>query len=114
MDDRTILWNRRFLEFFREHEGHVQRGEPYADNLRRSTAAGCHLRNCRTWNATSPKASSGIGRHRAQLEPFDFDHGGFRLRASFGFRQVDGDLSGGLACAAQCVCGRNVVSTSDP
>ena len=34
-EDRTLLWNRTFLEFFPEHDGHVFVGEPYRENLRR-------------------------------------------------------------------------------
>jgi PAS domain-containing protein len=32
-DDRTVLWNSAFLEFFPEHLGHVHFGEPYSENL---------------------------------------------------------------------------------
>ena len=38
-EDRTLLWNRTFLRFFPEHDGHVHVGEPYARNLERFYAA---------------------------------------------------------------------------
>ena len=34
-EDRTVLWNRTFIEFFPEHDGQVFVGEPYRENLRR-------------------------------------------------------------------------------
>ncbi|RYF35711.1 MAG: PAS domain-containing protein, partial [Comamonadaceae bacterium] len=33
--NRTLLWNRAFLQMFPEHAGHIHVGEPVADNLRR-------------------------------------------------------------------------------
>ncbi len=78
-DDRALLWNPRFLEFFPEHDGRVHTGEHYADNLRR-------FYRCRLSEAEMPQlehyVEEGIARHREQLQPFDFDHRGFRVRAS--------------------------------
>lgn len=37
--DCTRCWNRTFLRYFPEHEGHVHAGEPYADYLRRFYAS---------------------------------------------------------------------------
>jgi PAS domain-containing protein len=34
-EDRTLLWNDTFLQFFPEHAGHVYPGEHYRENLRR-------------------------------------------------------------------------------
>ncbi len=77
--DKTLVWNQRFLDFFPEHDGHVRQGEPYADNLRR-------FYRCRLTPEEMPNlerhVAEGVARHRAQSQPFDFDHRGVRLRAS--------------------------------
>jgi diguanylate cyclase (GGDEF)-like protein len=77
--DRAVLWNAQFLDFFPEHEGHIHLGEHYADNLRR-------FYRCRLSDAELPELEhyvrEGVARHHAQLLPFDFDHRGFRVRAS--------------------------------
>lgn len=78
-EHRTLLWNRQFLEFFPEHDGHVHEGEPYAANLRR-------FYHSRLQQEDLPSleryVAEGIERHRVQLRPFDFDHRNYRLRAS--------------------------------
>lgn len=78
-EDRTLLWNRTFLRFFPEHDGHVHVGEPYARNLERFYAA----------RLTGPErdrlpefVASGIARHRSQMRPFSFEHRGRRLLVS--------------------------------
>ena len=78
-EDRTLLWNRTFLRFFPEHDGHVHVGEPYARNLERFYAA----------RLTGPErdrlsefVAAGIARHRAQTRPFSFEHRGRRLLVS--------------------------------
>ncbi|MCK8786353.1 EAL domain-containing protein [Roseomonas sp. NAR14] len=78
-DDRTVLWNRTFLELFPEHRNHVREGEPYADNLRRFYAArlqGQEREHLERYVA------DGVARHRAQLRPFVFEHRGRRLHAA--------------------------------
>ena len=77
--DRTLVWNQRFLDFFPEHDGHVWQGEPYADNLRRFYR--CRLTPEEMLNLECYVAE-GVARHRTQLQPFDFDHRGARIRAS--------------------------------
>jgi diguanylate cyclase (GGDEF)-like protein len=78
-DDRTLLWNRTFLEFFPEHDGHVFVGEPYRDNLRRYYRA-------RLSAEEVPKieryVEQGVARHQAQTRPFAFAHRGRYLRVS--------------------------------
>jgi len=37
--DRTLYWNRTFLNIFPEHHGHVHVGEPYRENLHRFYSA---------------------------------------------------------------------------
>ncbi|MFL1462812.1 ATP-binding protein [Roseococcus sp. DSY-14] len=78
-DDRTLLWNRSFLAFFPEHDGHVHAGEPYAENLRRFYAA----RLGETDAATVEQCiAEGIQRHRTQAQPFAFEHHGRWLRVA--------------------------------
>jgi diguanylate cyclase (GGDEF)-like protein/PAS domain S-box-containing protein len=77
--DRVLAWNDTFLEFFPEHAGHVEVGEPYADNLRRfytvrlSADELPHLHRY---------VREGLERHRTQRRPYEFDHRGYRLRVS--------------------------------
>ncbi|SIQ33907.1 sensor domain-containing diguanylate cyclase [Bosea sp. TND4EK4] len=76
---RAVSWNSAFLRFFPEHEGHIRVGEAYADNLRRFYAAGLEpgelpdIERC---------IAEGVARHLNQTQPFEFLHGGRRLRAS--------------------------------
>jgi diguanylate cyclase (GGDEF)-like protein len=78
-DDRTVLWNRTFIEFFPEHEGQVTVGEPYHENLRRYYRARLDAQEM-------PKieryVEEGVARHRAQSRPFAFAHRGRYLRVS--------------------------------
>lgn len=78
-EDRAVGWNRTFLQFFPEHDGHIHRGEPYADNLRRfygmrltSDEAG-DIERC---------IAEGVARHQSQTQPFEFLHRGRHLRVS--------------------------------
>ncbi|HEX6720687.1 MAG TPA: PAS-domain containing protein [Burkholderiaceae bacterium] len=78
-EDRTALWNRTFLEFFPEHDGHVFAGEPYRENLRR------HYR-VRLGEQELPSlerhVDEALARHRAQSRPFALAHRGRYLRVS--------------------------------
>jgi diguanylate cyclase (GGDEF)-like protein len=78
-EDRTVLWNRTFLEFFPEHEGHLFVGEPYRENLRRFYQA-------RLGDDDMPRlerfVEEAVARHRAQARPFAFAHRGRYLRVS--------------------------------
>ncbi len=67
----TVSWNREFLRLFPEHEGYLRSGEPYAENLRRFYRARLdpvELPNIEAYVA------DGVGRHRRQVEPFEFLH----------------------------------------
>lgn len=78
-EDRALAWNRSFLVFFPEHQGHVRAGEPYADNLRRfygARLAGDELAMIERYIA------EGLARHRTQRRPYEFEHRGRRLRVS--------------------------------
>jgi PAS domain S-box-containing protein len=79
LEDRAILWNRTFLQFFPEHAGHITEGEHYADNLRRFYRA-------RLDPSELPDlerhVQAGIARHQAQLRPFEFEHAGRRIQVS--------------------------------
>ncbi|MFC7476394.1 ATP-binding protein [Dankookia sp. GCM10030260] len=77
--DRTLLWNRSFLRLFPEHAGHVAVGEPYAANLRRFYGA--------RLPAAEPGMidrciAEGVARHRAQTQPFIFEHRGQWVRVA--------------------------------
>ncbi len=72
-EDRCLLWNRTFLQFFPEHEGEVFVGEPYSENLRRFYGARLkeHERD-----QLERFVLEGIQRHRGQMRPFVFEHRG--------------------------------------
>ncbi len=76
-DDRTLLWNRSFLRFFPEHDGHVHVGEPYRENLRRFYVERLgpdeigSIERC---------IDEGVARHRSQDRAFGFQHHGRALR----------------------------------
>lgn len=77
--DRVLAWNATFLDLFPEHDGKIHAGEPYAHNLRRFYQG-------RLTNDELPLIdryiSEGIGRHRGQRRPYEFDHRHFRVRVS--------------------------------
>jgi diguanylate cyclase (GGDEF)-like protein len=78
-DDATVSWNRHFLQFFPEHAGQVQVGEPYQDNLRRFY----ELRLRGAERALIDRyIDEGLARHRAQHAPYSFEHGGRRLQVA--------------------------------
>lgn len=78
-DDRTLLWNRHFLQLFPEHQGQVHAGEPYADNLRRFYA-GRLVGDER--HRLERYVLAGIERHRSQGRPYEFDHRGQRIQVT--------------------------------
>ena len=77
--DRTLYWNRTFLEIFPEHDGHVQVGEPYRENLHRFYSA--RLRPDEL-SQIERYIEGGIARHRVQHRPFVFEHHGVRIRVA--------------------------------
>ncbi|WP_374674407.1 diguanylate cyclase [Ideonella sp.] len=77
--DRAVAWNETFLAVFPEHRGHVQVGEPYADNLRRFY--GVRLQGAEL-DLIERYIEQGIARHRSQRRPYEFEHLGQRLRVS--------------------------------
>lgn len=76
---RTLLWNRCFLQFFPEHEGHVHPGEPYADNLRRFYRERLEPEE---QQYLERYVADGIARHEAQSRPYVFQHRGRWLRVA--------------------------------
>jgi diguanylate cyclase (GGDEF)-like protein len=77
--DRTVLWNKTFLDFFPEHAGHVYAGEPYRENLFRFY---CHRLTDAERAHIELHIADGIARHQAQARPFTFTHRGRRLRVA--------------------------------
>jgi diguanylate cyclase (GGDEF)-like protein/PAS domain S-box-containing protein len=77
--DRTLAWNNTFLAFFPEHEGHVQVGEPYADNLRRFYQQRLPAKDL---PRIERFVAEGVARHQSQQRPYEFDHADFRVRVS--------------------------------
>jgi len=77
--DRTLAWNRSFFKLFPEHEGHLHVGEPYQANLRRFYTARlgpdelAHI---------DQHIESGVARHRAQTQPYVFEHLGRRIQVA--------------------------------
>src|SRR5688572_33453704 len=78
-EDRTVLWNRTFLEFFPEHDGHVFAGEPYRENLRRYYRERLGADELPDLERHVEEA---VVRHRAQSRPFALAHRGRYLRVS--------------------------------
>lgn len=78
-DDRTLAWNRSFLEFFPVHAGHMHEGEAYEANLRRFYGT---LLDKDEMHLLERHVAQGIERHRTQKRPFEFEYGGHRVRAS--------------------------------
>lgn len=78
-EERIQSWNRSYERFFPEHEGLLQPGWPYTENLRRYFEANS--------SATEPAhfeeiLAAGIARHRAQTRPTMFQKkDGRRLRS---------------------------------
>lgn len=84
--DCALAWNRSFLKLFPEHDGYLHAGEPYQDNLRRFYTA-------RLGPDELPHIDSyiaaGVARHRAQAQPYVFEHRGRRIQvASLPFGDV--------------------------
>jgi hypothetical protein len=78
-EDRSVFWNRTFLEVFPEHVGKVYEGEPYRENLHRFYTARLNptdLPNIEQF------ISMGIDRHHSQMRPYSFDHRGQRVHVS--------------------------------
>lgn len=74
--DNSLLWNRSFLAFFPEHDGHIHVGEPYRANLRRfylGRLAAHELPEIERY------IDAGIARHRAQQHAYSFEHRNRRL-----------------------------------
>ena len=78
-EDRTLLWNDTFLQFFPEHAGHVYPGEHYRENLRR-------FYRQRLSEEELPSMEryidDGVLRHRSQQRSYEFDHHGYRVRVA--------------------------------
>ena len=77
--DRTVFWNRSFLEVFPEHAGKVYEGEPYRENLHRfylTRLSPADLPNIEQF------ISMGIDRHHSQMRPYSFDHRDHRVHVS--------------------------------
>ncbi|MGX9963042.1 ATP-binding protein [Roseomonas sp. F4] len=78
-DDRALLWNRSFLRLFPEHRGHVTAGEHYSENLRRFYATRLSPAEM---GSVEQCVAEGIARHRAQTQPFIFEHHGQWVRVA--------------------------------
>ena len=78
-EDRTVFWNRSFLDVFPEHVGKVHEGEPYRENLHRFYMA-------RLSPVDLPNIEQfilmGIDRHHSQMRPYSFDHRDQRVHVS--------------------------------
>ncbi|GHD03462.1 hypothetical protein GCM10007320_63560 [Pseudorhodoferax aquiterrae] len=76
-EERARCWNTAFLEFFPEQLGNIQIGDTARDILRRF-----YERRLGKLSASSMErlVDEGLQRYRSQRTPYEFDHGGFRLR----------------------------------
>lgn len=72
-------WNRTFLVFFPEHDGHIFVGEHYSENLRRFY--GCRL-GPDELHKLETYVQAGVERHRAQSRTYAFEHRGRMLRVT--------------------------------
>ncbi len=77
--ETAVLWNETFLAFFPEHAGHIEVGEPYAENLRRFYR---HRLSAAERPNLERYVQDGVARHRSQSRPFTFMHLGRVLRAA--------------------------------
>jgi diguanylate cyclase (GGDEF)-like protein len=78
-DDQALFWNRHFLQYFPEHEGHVHVGEHYSSNLRRfytTRLSSAELVQIDEYIA------AGIARHQSQSRPYEFEQRGLNMRVS--------------------------------
>jgi signal transduction histidine kinase/CheY-like chemotaxis protein/HPt (histidine-containing phosphotransfer) domain-containing protein len=69
--DRALLWNRSFFRLFPEHQGHLSVGEHYSENLRRFYATRLSPAEM---GSMAQCVAEGVARHRAQTQPFIFEH----------------------------------------
>ncbi len=77
-EDRTLRWNRAFLELFPEQAGWIHPGEPYAENLRRFYRGRL---DAAEMSQIERYVAEGVERHRRQVAPFEFLHRNRWLRA---------------------------------
>lgn len=77
--DTTVHWNRSFLRFFPEHDGHVHVGESYESNLRRFYSVRLSPGE---QELIEQYIEEGLARHRMQSRPFVFEHRGLRLQVA--------------------------------
>jgi diguanylate cyclase (GGDEF)-like protein/PAS domain S-box-containing protein len=78
-DDKTLLWNRSFIELFPEHAAEIHVGESYRSNLRRFYQSRL---GSDEMHAIDQYIDGGIARHRTQQRPFTFEHRGIQLWAA--------------------------------
>lgn len=78
-EDCCQYWNRTFLSIFPEHAGHVYKGEPYQENLRRFYKGRLDQNEMPNIEAY---IEAGVARHRAQDRPYTFDHNGQQIQVS--------------------------------
>jgi PAS domain S-box-containing protein len=77
--DRALVWNQTYLRLFPEQAGRIFEGEDYVHNLRRfyeSRLAPAELPEIERY------IEGAVARHHAQMQPFEFEHHGTRLRVS--------------------------------
>ena len=77
--DRALAWNRHFLKFFPEHDGHIHEGESYRENLYRFYSSRLDAQEL---VKIDEYVDAGIERHRTQAAPYEFEHRGRRIRVS--------------------------------
>ncbi len=77
--DCALLWNRTFLKLFPEHAARIHVGESYRANLRRFYEKRL---GSDEMPAIDRYIDEGVARHRAQQQPFVFEHRGVRLRVA--------------------------------
>lgn len=77
--DAALHWNRSFLKFFPEHDGHVHVGESYEANLRRFYSVRLSPAE---QGLIEQYIQEGLTRHRLQSRPFVFEHRGLRLQVA--------------------------------
>ena len=78
-EDKALVWNDTFLQFFPEHAGHVHVGEDYRANLRRFYL---QRLSAEELPLIDRYIEEGVQRHRNQLRAFEFDHHDYRVRVA--------------------------------
>lgn len=78
-NDKALVWNDTFLQFFPEHAGHIHAGEDYRENLRRFYLQRLSAAELPLIDRYIAEA---VQRHHHQQHAIEFDHYNYRVRVA--------------------------------